>query len=140
MAPKYQYCRRYALPSPSHPPKMARLFGAAPMPFSIHPYRRVPGQCSVTYNAEPLQGHGTVWNLSCTGWRLSGDLPMRPDEALSLTVTLPNEQRIKIPEAVVRWSTGQECAVEKKVIEQHTQAHLQHDVKRLVQEPTEILL
>jgi len=25
---------------------------------------------------------------------------------LSLTVTLPNEQQIKIPEAVVRWSRG----------------------------------
>ena len=82
------------------------------MPFSIHPYRRVPGQCSVTYNAGPFQGRGTVWNLSCTEWRLSGDLPMRQDEMLSLTVTLPNEQRIKIPGTVVRWSTGLKCAVE----------------------------
>ena len=29
-------------------------------------------------------------------WRLSGDLPMRPGETLSLMVTLPNEQCIKI--------------------------------------------
>jgi len=36
-------------------------------------YRRFPVHCSVTYNAGPLQGHGTVWNLSCTGWRLSGE-------------------------------------------------------------------
>jgi len=28
-------------------------------------------------------------------------------ETLSLTVTLPNEQRIEIPEAVVLWSRGQ---------------------------------
>ena len=110
------------------------------MPFSIHPYRRVPGQCSVTYNAGPFQGQGTVWNLSWTEWRLSGDLPMRPDEALSLTVMLQDELRIKIPDAVVRRSTGLECAVENKVIERHTQAYLQHDVKRLVQEPTEIVL
>jgi hypothetical protein len=110
------------------------------MPFMIHPDRRVPVQCSVTYNAGPFQGQGSVWNLWCTGWRLSGDLPMRPDKALALTVTLPNEQRITIPKAMVRWSTGQDCAVEKKVLEQHTQAHLQHDVKRLVREPTEIVL
>jgi hypothetical protein len=76
----------------------------APMPFSIRPYRRFPVECSVTYNAGPLQGEGTVWNLSYTGWRLSGDQPMRPGEPLSLTVTLPNEQRIEIPEAVVWWS------------------------------------
>jgi hypothetical protein len=72
------------------------------MPFWSRPYRCFPVQCSVSYNAGPFQGQGgTVWNLSCTGWRLSGDLPMRPGETLSLTVTLPNEQRIVAPEAVV---------------------------------------
>ena len=44
-----------------------------------------------------------MWNLSCIGWRLSGDLPMRPGETLSLTVTLPNEQRIEVSDAVVKW-------------------------------------
>ncbi len=64
------------------------------MPFSNHSYRRFPVVCTVTYNAGPFQGQGTIWNLSFTGWRLSGELPMRPGETLSLTVTLPNEQRI----------------------------------------------
>jgi hypothetical protein len=64
------------------------------MPFSIRPHRRFPVQCTVMYNAGPFQGQGTIWNLSCTGWRLSGDLPMRPWETLSLTVTLPNYQTI----------------------------------------------
>lgn len=44
------------------------------MPFSVRPYRRFPVQCSVTYNAGLFQGQGTVWNLSCTGWRLSTEL------------------------------------------------------------------
>ena len=105
------------------------------MPFSIRPFRRFPVQCSVTYNAGAFQGRGTVWNFSCAGWRLSGDLPMRPGEALSLTVTLPNEQRIEISEAVVRWSRGQEFAVENRSIELHTQSRLAHYVKLLVQEP-----
>jgi hypothetical protein len=48
------------------------------MPFSIRPYRRFPIQCAVTYNAGPFQGQGTVWNLSCSVWRLSDDRPMRP--------------------------------------------------------------
>jgi hypothetical protein len=109
------------------------------MPFSIRLFRRFPVQCSVTYNAWPFQGQGTIWNLSCTGWRLSGDLPMRPGETLSLTVTLPNEQRIKVPKAVVRWSRGQEFAVENVAIKLHTLARLQHYVKRLVQEPAEII-
>ncbi len=56
---------------------------------------------------------------------------MRPGENLSLTVTLPNEQRIEIPEAVVRWSRGQEFVVENLAIKPHTRARLQHYVKRL---------
>jgi hypothetical protein len=65
---------------------------------------------------------------------------MRPGETLSLTVMLPNEQHIKIPEAVVRWSRGQEFAVENVTIEPHTEAWLEHYVKRLVLEPAEIIL
>lgn len=110
------------------------------MPFSIRTYRRFPVHCSVTYNAGPFQGQGTAWNLSLSGLRLSGDLPMRPMELLSLTLTLPNEQRITVPEAVVRWSRGEEFAVETVKIERHTQARLQHYVKRLVQEPMGITL
>jgi PilZ domain len=105
------------------------------MPFTLRPYRRFPVYCAVTYNAGPFQGHGTIWNLSCTGWRLSGDLPMRLGETLSLTVTHPNEQRIEIPEAVVRWARGQEFVVENVVIEPHTQARIRHYVKRLVRAP-----
>jgi hypothetical protein len=110
------------------------------MPFVLRPYRRFPLQCSVTYNAGPFQGHGTVWNLSCTGWRLSGDLPMRPGERLSLTVTLPNEQRIEVLHALVRWSRGQEFAVETLTMAPQTRARLQHYVKRLVQYPAESVL
>jgi len=105
------------------------------MPFSIRKFRRFPVQYAVTYSAGPFQGQGTVWNLSCMGWRLSGDLPMCLGETLSLTVTLPNDQRIVVPEAVVRWSRGQEFAVENVLIEQHNHVRLQHYVNRLVREP-----
>ena len=61
------------------------------MPFTIRPYRRLPVQYAVTDNTGPFHGHGTVWNLSCAGWRRSGDLLMRPGETLSLTLTLPDD-------------------------------------------------
>jgi len=110
------------------------------MPFSIRPYRRFPLLRPVTYNTGPFQGQGTVWILAWTGWRLSGDLPLRPGESLSLTATFPNEQRIVVPGAVIRCSRGQKFAVKNLVLEAHTQARLQNYVKRLVQEPTEIVL
>ena len=65
---------------------------------------------------------------------------MRPKEVLALTHMLPNEQRIQIPEAIVRWSRGHEFAIENLTINTHTRARLRHDVNRLMQEPTEIVL
>jgi PilZ domain len=107
------------------------------MPFSIRPYRRFPVHCAVTYNAGSFQGQGTVWNLSCSGWRLSGDLPMRPGETLSLTVTLPNQPSIVVAAAIVRWVRGQECGVETLVVEKQTHSRLEHLIKRLAQESVE---
>jgi hypothetical protein len=107
------------------------------MSFVLRPYRRFPVRCAVTYASGPFRGHGTVWNFSLAGWRLSGDLPMRAGETLSLSVTLPNKQHIQVPEAVVRWSRGTEFAVEMSQVHPQTMARLQHYVTRLVREPSQ---
>ena len=93
---------------PTHKVTRSR-FLRGPMPFSIPAYRRFSVQSFVTYHAGPFQGHGIVWNLSCPGWPLTGGLPIRLGKTLSLTVMFSNEQRIEIPEAVVRWSRGRVC-------------------------------
>jgi hypothetical protein len=59
---------------------------------------------------------------------------MRPGESLSLTVTLPNEQRIGIHNAVVCWSRGQEFGIETVETPKHTADRLIHYVRRLVNE------
>ena len=110
------------------------------MPFVVRPDPRFPLQCPVTYDIGSFQGRGTVWNLPRTGWRLSGDLPLRTGETVSLTVTLPNEQSIEVPVAIVRWSRGQDFAVENTFMEPHTHARLQHYVRLLVEETVETIL
>jgi hypothetical protein len=65
--------------------------------------------------------------------------PCAPEKTLLLTVTLPNEERIEVPQAIVRWSRGRKFAVENVMVERHTHARLQHYVKGLVQELTEIV-
>ena len=57
---------------------------------------------------------------------------MRPSEVLSLTVTLPNDQRIEIPKAVACRSTGQEFAIENLRARPHACTRLQHYIMRLV--------
>jgi hypothetical protein len=101
------------------------------MPFVLRPYRRFPVQCPVSYSSGPFNGVGTVWNFSLTGCRLSGDLPMREGETLSLWVTLPNMRTIK-GEATVRWSRGNEFAVETSQMNPRATVRLQRYVKRLV--------
>jgi PilZ domain-containing protein len=105
------------------------------MAFTIRPDRRFPVQCFVKYHIGSFTGSGTVWNVSLSGWRLSGNVPMRPGEILSLNVTLPNEQRIKIPEAIVRWSRAEEFGIETLEVSKHTQDRLAHYVRRLMQAP-----
>lgn len=107
------------------------------MPFTLRPYRRCPGQCSVTYHAGPFQGQGTVWNLSLNGWKLSGDVPLRVGETCSLTVNLPNQQSLYVAAAIVRWVLGQEYGLETLMVEKQTQSRLEHLIKRLVQESGE---
>ena len=93
----------------------------------------------MTHNAGLFQGQGTLWNLSCTGWRFSGDLPIRPGKILALTVILPSQPSIFMAAAIVRWVRDQEYGVETLVVEKQTQSRLEHLIKRLVQEPAEII-
>ena len=96
------------------------------MPFTLRPYRRFPCLLpgDLPRGSVPRPRH----DLESLLYRVAtlGDLPMRPGERFSLTVTLPNEQRIVVPEAAVRWSRGQEFAAENLSIEPHTQTRLQH--------------
>ena len=108
------------------------------MSFSIRPYRRFPIFCPVTYHAGLHEGQGTIWNVSLNGWRLSGNLPMRSGETVSLTVKIQNEQRIAALKRSCGSREGEEFAVENVMIEPHTHARLLHYVERLVQEPTEV--
>lgn len=77
------------------------------MPFTVRPYRRV-ACCSLVYHVGDFEGHGTVSNLSRTGWRFSGNLPLLEGELCSLTVTLPNDKQVYVLTAQVCWVRGEE--------------------------------
>ena len=103
------------------------------MPFIIRPYRRFPLHCSVTYNAGPSQGQGTVWNFSVNGWKLSGDVPLRVGQTCPLTVTLPNQESLVVAAAIVRWVRGQEYGLETLVVDKLTQSRVEQLVHHLEQ-------
>ncbi len=82
------------------------------MPFTIRPYRRFPVCHPVTYHAGLSEGSGTVWNISHSGWRLSGDIPMCVGQTCSLCVTLSNPKRVFVVAGIVRWVRGEEYGIE----------------------------
>jgi hypothetical protein len=95
------------------------------MPFSIRPHRRFPvhllrhlqrrsGQSQATCEISRVQAGVSQETCRC-----------RPGEILSLTVTLPNAQRIKVSEADVRWLRSQELAVEHMAMEPHIHGRVQ---------------
>jgi PilZ domain len=107
------------------------------MPFSIRPFRRFPVYCPVTYQCGLFEGHGTVWNLSATGWRFSGNLPLRMGEVCSLTVNLPTQQRAYIAAGIVRWVRGEEYGVETLVIDDESREDMEQYLWQRVQESFE---
>ena len=95
------------------------------MPLTNRPHRRVPVYCPVTYQTGLFEGHGTVWNLSLTGWQFSGDLPLRIGEVCSLTVNLSIDQRVYVAAGIVRWVRGEEYGVETLVIDDESREDME---------------
>ena len=107
------------------------------MPFTIRPFRRSPIQCTATYRVGPSEGQGTIWNFSLSGWKLSGDVPLRVGQTCSLTANLPNQESIFVAAAIVRWVRGQEYGLETLVADKQTHRRVEQVIKRLEQDSFE---
>jgi hypothetical protein len=95
------------------------------MPFTIRPYRRFPVYGPVTYQTGLFEGHGTVWNVSLTGWRFSGNLPLRIGQVCSLTVNLSIDRPIYVAAGIVRWVRGEEYGVETLVMDDESREEME---------------
>jgi hypothetical protein len=58
--------------------------------------------------ADVLLPDGTNVNLSLTGWRFPGDLPLRVGEVCSKTVNLSIDQQVYVTAGIVRGVHGEE--------------------------------
>ncbi len=107
-----------------------------PTSFTIRSYQRFPLHCRVYYRGQDGVGHGRVWNLSRTGWRVDGDRGVIPGDHLTLCVYLPPRKGLVfVDRAIVRWSRGKEFGLENVHVEADNYARLGRFVTRLVQKP-----
>ena len=107
------------------------------MLFLNRPSQRFPVCCPVTYQYGPFEGHGTVWDLSLTGWRVSGNLPLRIGEVCSLTVNLPIHPRLYVAAGIVRWVRGEEYGVQTLVIDDESREGMEQYIWQRLQESVE---
>ena len=104
------------------------------MPFVVRPYRRFPVVSPVTYENGYEEGQGIVWNLSHTGWRLSGDLPLALGDICSLTVMLSVNTPLSVLAGVVRWVQGEDVGIETLAMDGKSQAHLGKYIRERMKE------
>lgn len=104
------------------------------MPFVLRPFRRFPVVCAVTYEHWFRVGKGLVWNLSPTGWRMSGTLPLMCGDVCSLNVILPTHKQVSVAAGIVRWVLGQDYGIETLVIERRAQARLRKYIRERMEE------
>lgn len=104
------------------------------MAFVLRPHRRFPVVCPVTYEHWFHEGAGIVWNLSPTGWRLSGNLPLERGTVCSLRMTLPTNKAIAVAAGIVRWVRGEEFGLETLVMDEEAQAHLRQYIQDRMKE------
>jgi len=91
----------------------------------------------VTSQTGLFEGRGTVWNLSLTGWRFSGNLPLRIGEVCSRTVNLSIDQRVYVAAGIVRWVRGEEYGVETLVIDDESREELEEYLGDLLEKSAE---
>jgi PilZ domain len=104
------------------------------MPFVLRPYHRFPVVCPVIYEHWFREGEGIVWNLSPTGWRLSGNLPLERGDVCSLKMTLPTHKQVSVAAGIVRWVRGEEFGLETLVMDGKAQARLGKYIKERMKE------
>jgi hypothetical protein len=100
------------------------------MAFALRPYRRFPVVCPVHIEHWFREEEGILWNLSTTGWRLSGDLPLEIGAVCSLSVMLPTNKRVSVAAGIVRWVRREEFGIETLVINGKAQAHLSDYIRQ----------
>ena len=103
------------------------------MAFVLRPYRRFPVVIPATYENWSQEGQGMIWNLSSTGWRLSGNLPLAIGDICSLSLTLPTNQPIAVLAGVVRWVRGEEFGIETLTMNKMAHARLNTYIQERIQ-------
>lgn len=84
---------------------------------------------------EQLLGHSDVYDLSVRGCQIFSEIALKPGNFVGLRLTLPlQEPPVRVNLASVRWSTGEQCGLEFRVMASKDQERLNQFVTSLPSE------
>src|SRR5262245_14839437 len=109
------------------------------MAFALRHYRRFPVTCPVAYHIGLWKGHGTLLNVSHSGFRFSGHLPLRAGQTCALIMSLPQAPGVFVPAGIVkvRWVRANEYGVETLVGEKTAEDWLAQYIRSQAQQNLE---
>ena len=95
--------------------------------YAVRNASRASVHCQFCYFGDGTLAHGTIWDLSETGWRATGADPIAAGTETTVTLTLTHGDQsfnILIDQAVVRWSRGANTGWEITKMDDAARAHL----------------
>ncbi len=82
-------------------------------PYTVRKEERFRESVPVQYHGEKITGEGFVYNLSLSGGRIVGNVPVSEGQSLVLRFSLPGEiEPFQFHQATVRWVRGLEFGVD----------------------------
>lgn len=95
------------------------------MAYRFRLHQRFSLSSALVYERGFREGRGTVSDLSPTGWRISGNLPLQRGEVCAMRVVLPTGSRVLVSAGIVRWVRGAEYGIETLVVDDRSRVHLE---------------
>ena len=87
----------------------------------VRKHTRFPVRWPVLYGSEEFISGGTVLDITETGWRVAGAMPVRPGMQLTIQLCPPDKSgpRIHVTGATVLWVKGCEFAIDVPLLAPH---------------------
>lgn len=102
--------------------------------YEVRKRLRAPVQCTFCYFYDGTLAKGTIWDLSETGWRATGERPVVEGTETTVYVTIPDggeSKNILVEAAVVRWAEGRDAGWEITRIDAAGRARLDQFIEQL---------
>jgi hypothetical protein len=90
--------------------------------------QRISSRHPFLYHGDGFHGKGHLWDLSISGWRATGEHPVKPGMMMPVYIELPSKggesKYLLIESAIVRWASGHEAGWEIQKIDATSRARL----------------